>query len=86
MGTGSTHMNWTELIGYAGAILTTGSLLPQVWLTFRTRDVSGISLGTYSVLWSVWPCGWVTGWPTVLANAITLALAAFILWMKPRYR
>ena len=42
-------MNWTELIGYAAAILTTGSFLPQAWLTFRTRDVSGISLGMYSV-------------------------------------
>ena len=91
MGTSSTHMNWTELIGYAAAILTTGSFLPQAWLTFRTRDVSGISLGMYSVftlgiaLWLVY--GLAAGaWPIVLANAVTLALAASILWMKLRYR
>jgi MtN3 and saliva related transmembrane protein len=84
-------MNWTELIGYAAAILTTGSFLPQAWLTFRTRDVSGISLGMYSVftlgiaLWLIY--GLASGaWPIVLANAVTLALAASILWMKLRYR
>jgi len=31
--------------------------------------------------------GWLTdAWPVVLANAITLALAAFILVMKLRFR
>jgi MtN3 and saliva related transmembrane protein len=71
--------------------LTTGSFLPQAWLTFRTRDVSGISLGMYSVftlgiaLWLIY--GLASGaWPIVLANAVTLALAASILWMKLRYR
>ena len=32
-----------ELIGYAAACLTTCSFVPQAWLTFRTRDVRGIS-------------------------------------------
>ncbi|MBC7377830.1 MAG: SemiSWEET transporter, partial [Burkholderiaceae bacterium] len=38
-----------DLIGYAAASLTTCSFIPQAWHTFRTRDVSGISLGMYSV-------------------------------------
>ena len=38
-------MNYTEWIGYAAASLTTASFVPQAWLTFKTRDVSGISLG-----------------------------------------
>ena len=41
----STH----ELIGYLAAAFTTCSFAPQAWLTFRTRDVSGISLGMYGV-------------------------------------
>lgn len=82
---------WTEYIGYMAASLTTLSFVPQAWHTFRTRDVSGISLGMYSsftlgvALWLVY--GWVLGaWPIVLANAITLALALAILIMKLRYR
>jgi MtN3 and saliva related transmembrane protein len=84
-------MNWTELIGYTAAILTTGSFVPQAWLTFRTRDVSGISLGMYSVftggiaLWLVYGVA-MGAWPIILANTITLALAASILVMKLRYR
>ena len=84
-------MQFSDAIGYAAAILTTCSFVPQAWLTLRTRDVSGISLGMYSVftlgvaLWLVY--GWLTAaWPVVIANAITLALASFILLMKLRFR
>jgi MtN3 and saliva related transmembrane protein len=79
-----------ELIGYAAATLTTLSFLPQAWLTFRTRDVRGISLGMYSVftvgiaLWLVYGL-LMAAWPIVLANAVTLALASVILAMKLRY-
>ncbi|NNU44922.1 SemiSWEET transporter [Ramlibacter montanisoli] len=79
-----------ELVGYGAAILTTLSFVPQAWLTFRTRDVRGISLGMYSVftvgvaLWLLY--GWMMGaWPIVIANAVTLALASVILTMKVRY-
>lgn len=81
----------SELIGYCAAVLTTFSFAPQAWLTFRTRDVRGISLSMYSVfaagvaLWLAY--GLLLGaWPIVAANAITLALALAILAMKLRYR
>ena len=80
-----------EWVGYLAAFLTTFSFVPQAWLTFRTRDVKGISLGMYSVfasgvaLWLLY--GLMLGaWPIVVANAITLALACAILAMKLRYR
>lgn len=83
-------MNLHELIGYSAAFLTTLSFVPQAWLTFRTHDVSGISLGMYSVftvgvaLWLLY--GLMMGaWPIVAANAVTLALAGVILTMKVRY-
>ena len=79
-----------EFVGYVAAFLTTCSFVPQAWLTFRTRDVRGISLGMYSVftagvaLWLVY--GLLMGaWPIVAANAVTLALASCILGMKLRY-
>ena len=83
-------MNWSDWIGYAAAALTTCSFVPQAWLTFRTRDVSGISLGMYGVftagiaLWLAYGL-LLRAWPIVLANAITLALAAAILGMKLAY-
>ncbi len=83
-------MRMNELIGYAAAFLTTCSFVPQAWLTFRTRDVRGISLAMYSVftigvaLWLLYGL-LLAAWPIVLANAITLALAGGILLMKIRY-
>ncbi len=81
---------WPDLLGYAAASLTTLSFVPQAWLTFRTRDVRGISLGMYSAftlgvaLWLGYGLA-VRAWPVVLANAITLLLAVSILAMRLRY-
>ncbi len=41
-------MNTTrETIGYAAALCTTGSFLPQAVHRLRTRDVRGLSLAMY---------------------------------------
>ena len=81
----------SEIIGYIAAVLTTAAFVPQAWHTFRTRDVRGISLGMYSVFTAGVACWLIYGllmnaWPIVIANCITLALAATILVMKLRYR
>ena len=80
-------MPHSELIGYLAAFLTTCSFVPQAWLTFRTRDVSGISLAMYGAftlgvgLWLVY--GVMLGaWPLIVANVVTLVLASGILLMK----
>ena len=80
----------TDVIGTLAACLTTASFVPQVWLSFKTRDVSGVSLSMYSVftvgvaLWLVY--GLLLGaWPVVIANTITLVLALLILGMKLKY-
>ena len=84
-------MSPTDLIGSLAACLTTVSFVPQAWLSFRTRDVSGISLGMYSVftvgvaLWLVYGL-LLNSWPMVIANTITLVLALMILGMKLLYR
>ncbi|MEO7886288.1 MAG: SemiSWEET transporter [Polaromonas sp.] len=80
-------MNPTDLAGYIAAAFTTLSFVPQAWLTFRSRDVSGISLGMYGAftlgvaLWLAYGV-LLRAWPIVVANAITLALALAILVMK----
>lgn len=84
-------MSLIDLIGFIAAILTTASFVPQAWHTFQTKDVRGISLGMYSVFTAGVACWLVYGlllaaWPIVIANCITLALAAAILVMKLRYR
>ena len=83
-------IDWIDLTGYAAACMTTVSFVPQAWLSFRTRDVSGISLGMYAIfttgvaLWLAYGC-LMHAWPVVAANAVTLGLALAILVMKVRY-
>lgn len=78
-----------DWIGGAAAVLTTAAFVPQAWLTFRTRDVSGISLAMYAsfttgiALWLVY--GLLIGaWPVIVANVVTLVLSLAILVMKLR--
>ena len=82
--------SWADIVGSLAAILTTISFLPQAWHSFKTKDVSGVSLGMYSVftvgvaLWLVYGL-LLRAWPIVVANVITLALAVAILGMRVAY-
>lgn len=80
----------SEWIGYVAATLTTCSFAPQAWLTFRTKDASGVSLGMYSVftlgvsLWLLYGLS-LGAMPIVIANGITLVFAFAILGMRLIY-
>ena len=79
-----------EIIGYCAAFLTTIAFLPQTIKSWRTRDLSGVSLGMYSLftvgvgLWLVYGLI-IEKWPLILANAMTFALAFSILLLKLRH-
>lgn len=77
----------SDLIGYPAAFLTTIAFVPQAWKSWRTRDLSGISLPMYALftagvaLWLAY--GIVIGsMPVILANTATLLLAAVVLLLK----
>jgi MtN3 and saliva related transmembrane protein len=80
-----------DLIGYAAGALTTIAFVPQVFHSLRTRDLSGVSLRMY-VLFTVGVALWlafgiaVGSWPIIAANAVTLALAGAVLFLKVRHR
>jgi MtN3 and saliva related transmembrane protein len=77
----------SDLIGYPAAILTTIAFVPQAWKSWRTRDLSGISLPMYA-LFTIGVALWLTyglliaSTPIIIGNGITLALAAVVLWLK----
>ncbi len=81
----------SELIGYVAATLTTISFAPQAWLTYRTKDASGVSLGMYTVftvgvsLWLLYGLS-LGALPIVIANGVTLIFAFLILGMKLNYK
>lgn len=84
------RMESSDLLGYAAATLTTVSFVPQVWRTFRTHDVSGISLRMYSIFTAgiaVWLAYGIVleELPMILANSVSLVLACTVLVMRLRY-
>lgn len=83
-------MSALDAVGFAAGLLTTLAFLPQAILTWRTRKAIGVSLGMYLifvagiVLWLIYGIA-LGAWPVIIANAVTLVLAAFILVMKIRF-
>jgi len=81
------NLDLSTLLGYPAAFLTTIAFVPQALHSWRTRDLSGISLPMYALftlgvaLWLGY--GVVIGsLPVIIGNAITLALASVVLWLK----
>ncbi len=80
-----------DLVGYAAATLTTLAFVPQTLHSWRTRDLSGVSLGMYSLFTLGVACWLLYGvilesWPIMIANTITLALAGSVLFLKLRHK
>lgn len=80
-------MNFTDFIGSFAATCTTLAFVPQAVQSYRTRDLSGISLPMYSIftlgvaLWLAYGL-FKQDWPIIIANTITVALSAMILMLK----
>lgn len=80
-------MNLENILGYVAAVLTTFAFLPQAWRIYITKDTNAISFWMYLIfslgvfLWLVYGV-FINAWPVVIANAITLLISLWILWMK----
>ena len=79
-----------DLVGIAGAAVTTLCWLPQALKVVRERETRGLSLaGTAAFtvgvgLWLIYGLG-IGDWPLIGSNAVTLALMLPILAMKLRH-
>ena len=76
-----------DIVGYIAACMTTSAFIPQAWMTWKRKHAEGVSLGMYVILVTgivLWLAYGVMlhAWPIIIANAITLMLALFILSMK----
>lgn len=83
-------MDILTILGLVASAFTTSSFIPQVWTTWRTKDVSGISLTTYIIitiglfLWLLYGI-FKHDTPLIIANAVMVVLTMSITVMKLRY-
>jgi MtN3 and saliva related transmembrane protein len=81
----------TETIGFFSAFLTTFAFVPQAYHSWKTRDLSGVSLPMYSIF-SLGVAGWIVygfmimSWPIILANVVTFVLSCAVLYLKLKHR
>lgn len=84
-------LDMNNIIGYLAAFLTTAAFLPQAYLSWKTRDLSGISLPMYSLftlgvaLWLAYGI-MIASSPVIIANGITLLLSSGVLYLKIKHR
>ncbi len=78
-------------IGFFAGVLTTIAFVPQALDIWRKKSAKDVSLIMYAIfaagvaLWLVYGLVQESA-PIIFANAVTLALAGAILWMKLRYK
>jgi MtN3 and saliva related transmembrane protein len=83
-------MNSLDILGLVATGFTTSSFVPQVWRTWKTRDVSGISLPTYLII-TIGLALWLAygllkdDLPLIVANAVMVVLTGAITVMKLKF-
>ena len=83
-------LQYTSLVGSIAAVFTTVAFIPQAYHSYKTRDLSGVSLPMYSIF-TLGVALWLTyglllvDWPLIISNAITLALSLLILILKLKH-
>ena len=81
---------YIEAIGLMAAVLTTAAFLPQVYKTWKTKDVSSLSLSMLSiffigvVLWLIYGL-LIESLAIILANAITIFSSFLLVYFKLKY-
>lgn len=84
------QMSLVDVVGLAGAALTTVCWLPQAAKILRERDTRAISLPATAaftlgiLLWLIYGLA-LADWPLIGSNIVTLMLMLVILSLKLRY-
>tara|TARA_Y100000385_G_scaffold139030_1_gene144473 strand:- start:1821 stop:2093 length:273 start_codon:yes stop_codon:yes gene_type:complete len=84
-------VDYIEGIGLLAAVLTTYSFLPQVYKTWKTKDVSAFSITTFTLFFIGIVCWLIYGiykesLSMILANSITMVSSFLILILIYKYR
>ena len=80
-------MNWIEMFGHFGALLSSVTFMPQVYKAWQSRSVGDLSLTmmfivfTSTIVWLVYGIN-LNLWPVILANSIICFLSLVLIYFK----
>ena len=84
-------MEWTMLLGFTAASLTTCAFLPQAVKIWKSRSTRDVSLGMFVMsclgifLWTIYGI-LRSDLPMIVSSGTSLVIALFILGMKLKYK
>jgi MtN3 and saliva related transmembrane protein len=80
-------MNWVELIGHVGALLSSITFIPQVYKAWKSKSVKDLSLTMIlivfisTIVWLVYAVSLML-WPVIVANTIVCVLSVLLMYFK----
>ncbi len=84
------NIDYIEIIGLIAAVLTTTAFLPQVYKTWKTKDVSSLSLPMLLIFF-IGILFWLAygilekSLSMILANSITIISSFLLVYFKIKY-
>jgi len=84
-------IGWTEILGLVAGGFTTAAVVPQLWKTWKTKEVDDVSPGMFLVLLTglaLWLAYGIikSDLPIIATNGTALALNSLMLFFYFRYR
>ncbi len=80
-------MNWIEVVGHTGALLSSITFIPQVFKAWQTKSVGDLSLYmmlivfTSTIIWLIYGFA-LNLWPVIFANSVICILSASLIYFK----
>ena len=80
-------MNWIEIVGHFGALLSSITFIPQVYKAWQSKSVGDLSLNmmlivfTSTLVWLTYGIA-LNLWPVIIANAIICFLSLLLIYFK----
>ncbi len=83
-------MEWIEIVGLTGSLLSSITFIPQVYQTWKTKSVEDLNLFMMlivflsTVVWLVYGVG-LQLLPVIICNGIICALSLLLIYFKLRF-
>ncbi len=80
-------MNWIEIAGHTGAMLSSVTFVPQVWKAWKTKSVKDLSIYmiiivfTSTIIWLIYGFSLLL-WPVIIANAFIFIMSLMLIYFK----
>ena len=84
-------MEWTEIMGHIGALLSSITFIPQVLQAWKTKRVGDLSMNmllivfTSTIVWLVYAFS-LNLLPVIIANTIIFMLSGILIYFKLTFK